>query len=96
MRGNVLQNHARSGDFGAFADFDIAQYFRTGANQHASPHFGMSVAAFFAGSPQCHALQNGNAIVNDGSLANHYAGGVIKQYTFADFCGRVNVYTERY
>ena len=78
------QHHAAGGDLGAGADLDVAQHLGAGAQQHAAPHLGMAVAALLAGAAQGHAMQHGDAVLDDGGLADHHAGAVVDEDALAD------------
>ncbi len=55
----------------------------------------MAVAAFLAGAAQGDAVQHGNAVLDDGGLADHHAGAVVDEDALADHRARVDVEGEQ-
>src|SRR5690606_13252938 len=94
MRRDRFKYHTAGGNFGSAADFDIAEHFRPGADEHAFADFWMPIAGVLAGSSQRYGLHEGNVVFNHGGFTNDDTRGVVQHDAFANFGGGVNVYSE--
>ncbi len=96
VRRYVVQHDAAGADLRAFADFDVADDFAAGRQQHAAADLRMAVARFLAGAAERDRMQDRDVVFDDGRFADHDAGCVIEHDSGTDARGRVDVDAERH
>ena len=79
MWGDVLQDNGASTNLGAFADGDVAEDLRAGADEHARTDLRVTVATGLAGATQGDLVEEGDVVGDDAGLAGDEAGGVVEQ-----------------
>ncbi len=94
MGRHVLHDNAAGTDFGSSAYLDVTDNRRGGTDQDTLPDFGVSVSLFLTGTAECHAMQHGDIVLDNGSLADHDTCCVIKHDATANLGGGVNIDTE--
>ena len=90
VRGHVLGDHGTGADLDAIAYSNVAQNDgpRSDGNVVADRRMALTLAG--AHAPQCHPLENGHVIPDDGGLADYHPGGVIDEKALSD--GRAGMY----
>jgi hypothetical protein len=66
--GDITQHNASGSDLRTRSNFDIPKDLRTGANQNAAANLRMSITTFPSRPAQCHVLEHGNIVFNNGGL----------------------------
>src|SRR5262249_52428860 len=92
--GHVLDHDRTSGDARAVTDLDVPENLGAGADQHAMPDLGMTIADLLASAPERHPVQNGYVIIDDGRLTDDSPGSMIDKNAAPDARGRMDVALE--
>ena len=93
--GNRLKHHGARRDARESADFDIAEDFCSGADQHAATDFRVAVAGLLAGAAERDILQNRNIVFDHRRRADDEAGRMIEKHALPYARRRMNVGLEQ-
>ena len=88
--GNVAQHDRAGADAAVLAHGDVAQNFRSAADDHAVFDRGMAFAVFFARAAQSHSLIEGHVIANNRVLTDHDSHAVIDEQAPSDLGSGMN------
>src|SRR5262249_11656229 len=86
-----LEDDRSGGDARAVADFDIAESFGAGPDQHAVADLWMAITRLLAGAAERGLSPYGDVVLDPGGPVHHQAGRVVEEDSTPDAHGRIDI-----